>query len=55
VTQVSLSWLQDYVNQKLAQTPRQVKVLGKLPAKFIIECDEMWSFVERQKMRFISG
>jgi len=44
-----LPWLQDYVNQKLAQTPRQVKVLGKLPAKFIIECDEMWSFVERQK------
>jgi hypothetical protein len=30
VTQVSLSWLQDYVNQKLAQTPRQVKVLGKI-------------------------
>jgi len=41
LTQISWFWLQDYVNQKLAQTPPQVKVLGKLPAKFIIECDEM--------------
>jgi len=41
LTQISWFWLQDYVNQKLAQTPRQVKVLGKIPAKFIIECDEM--------------
>jgi len=45
VTQVSWSWLQDYVNQQLARTPRQVKVSGKPPGKLTIECDEMWSFV----------
>ena len=49
VTQVSWSWLQDYVNQRLARTSRQVKVSGKLPAKLKIECDEMWSFVDSKK------
>ncbi len=49
VTQVSWSWLQDYVNQKLAHTPRQIKVSGKLPHKLTIECDEMWSFVDSKK------
>lgn len=49
VTQVSGSWLQDYVNQKLAHTPRQVKVSGKMPAKLTIECDELWSFVNSKK------
>lgn len=49
VTQVSWSWLQDYVNQKLARTPRQVKVSVKLPGKMIVECDEMWSFVDSKK------
>ncbi|WP_422387919.1 transposase-like zinc-binding domain-containing protein, partial [Chroococcidiopsis cubana] len=45
VTQVSWSWLQDYVNQKLARTPHQVTVSVKLPGKLMIECDELWSFV----------
>ena len=49
VTQVSWSWLQDYVNQKLARNPRQVKVSGNPLDKLIIECDELWSFVNRQK------
>lgn len=49
VTQVSWSWLQDYVNQKLALTPRQIKVLRKPPGKLVIECDEMWSFVDCKK------
>ena len=49
VTQVSWSWLQDYVNQKLARTPRQAKVLVKSPGKLVIECDELWSFVNRKK------
>ncbi|MBV9385235.1 MAG: IS1 family transposase, partial [Chroococcidiopsidaceae cyanobacterium CP_BM_ER_R8_30] len=49
VTQVSWSWLQDYVNQKLALTPRQVKVSVKLLGKLVIECDELWSFVDRKK------
>jgi len=48
-TQLSWSWLQDYVNQKLAQTPRQVKVPGKTLGKLVIECDEMWSSVNRKK------
>jgi insertion element IS1 protein InsB len=49
VAQVSWSWLQDYVNQKLAQTPRQVEALAKTPGKLLIECDEMWSFVDCKK------
>jgi len=49
VTQVSWSWLQDYVDQKLARTPRQIKASGKLRGKLIIECDEMWSFVDSKK------
>ena len=49
VTQVSWSWLQDYVNQKLAHTPRQVKVSGKISGRLTIECDEMWSFVDSKK------
>ena len=49
VTQISWSWLQDYVNQKLARASRQVKVSGKLPGRLTIECDEMWSFVNSKK------
>ncbi len=49
MTQVSWSWLQDYVNQKLARTPRQVKVTRKSLGKLVIECDELWSFVDRKK------
>lgn len=49
VTQVSWSWLQDYVNQRLARTSRQSRVLEKLPARLTIECDEMWSFVNSKK------
>lgn len=49
VTQVSWSWLQDYVNQKLARTPRQIKVSEKSTGELTIECDEMWSFVNSKK------
>ena len=45
VTGVSWSWLQNYVNNKLAAVPRQIKVSDKLKGKLVIECDEMWSFV----------
>ncbi len=44
-TGVSWSWLQNYVNNKLASVPRQVKVSDKPKGKLVIECDEMWSFV----------
>ena len=49
VTQVSWSWLQDYVNRRLAHTPRQVEVSGKSLGRLTIECDEMWSFVDSKK------
>jgi len=42
---VSKKWLQDYVNNKYAQTLQQVKVSDKPKAKLEIECDEAWSFV----------
>ncbi|ELP54716.1 putative transposase ImeAB' protein [Microcystis aeruginosa TAIHU98] len=45
VTGVSWSWLQNYVNNKLASVPRQIKVSDKLKGKLVIEYDEMWSFV----------
>jgi IS1 family transposase/transposase-like protein len=45
VTKVSWSWLQNYVNQKLTNVPRQVNVSAKSIGKLIVECDEMWSFV----------
>ncbi len=45
VTGVSWSWLQNYVNNKLAAVPRQIKVSDKLKGKLVIEYDEMWSFV----------
>ena len=45
VTGVSWSWLQNYVNNKLAAVPRQIKVSDKPKGKLVIECDEMWSFV----------
>ena len=45
VTGVSWSLLQNYVNNKLAAVPRQIKVSEKSKGKLAIECDEMWSFV----------
>lgn len=49
VTGVSLSWLQNYVNQKFSQIPHQVCVSPKQKGKLIIECDELWSFVSSKK------
>jgi len=51
VTGVSWSWLQNYVNNKFSQVPRQVKVTDKPKGKLIIECDELWSFVFCQKIK----
>ena len=45
VTGVSWSCLQNYVNNKLASVPRQIKVSDKLKGKLVTKCDEMWSFV----------
>ncbi len=49
VTGVSWSWLQNYVNQKLSCIPRQISISEKPRGKLIIECDEMWSFVNHKK------
>lgn len=49
VTQISWSWLSDYVNQRLAHIPRQTKLSIKSSGRLTIECDEMWSFVSSQK------
>jgi len=52
VTGVSWSWLQNYVNRKLARVPRKVKVSRKSKGRLTIECDEMWSFVDSKKTPF---
>ena len=49
VTRVSWSWLQNYLNQKLACIPRKICLSSKPRGKLIIECDEMWSFVDSKK------
>lgn len=49
VSDVSWSWLQNYVNLKMASIPRQIKVSAKSKGRLTIECDEMWSFVESKE------
>jgi transposase-like protein len=45
VTEVSLRWLQYYVNQKYYQVPKSVEVTKKKPGRLMIQMDEMWSDV----------
>ena len=47
-TQVSQQWLQDYVNKKYAEVPREVQVSTKKKGRLTIQCDEMWSFVNKK-------
>jgi len=49
---VSWSWLQNYINQNLARTPRKIKVSDKSKGRLTLECDEMWSFVASQENEF---
>jgi insertion element IS1 protein InsB len=49
VTNVSWSWLQNYVNKKMASVPYQIIIPSNINHNLIIECDEMWSFVESKK------
>ncbi len=51
-TGVSWAWLQDYVNQKLARTPRRIKLSVKSKGRLTIECDEMWSFVDSKEKEY---
>jgi transposase-like protein len=46
--EVSESWLQNYVNQKYDAVPQEVDVTGKPKGRLTIECDELWSFVEKK-------
>jgi transposase-like protein len=55
VTGVSWSWLQNYVNNKLAAVPRQIKVSDKPKGKLVIECDEMWSLVFSKTIKVLFG
>ena len=52
VTNVSWSWLQEYVNVKMAAIPRQIIIPANINYNLIIKCDEMWSFVESKKTPF---
>lgn len=51
-TGVSWSWLQSYVNDKLASVPCQISVSKKARGKLTIECDELWSFVFSKENKF---
>src|SRR6266404_5914312 len=44
VTGVSSAWLQRYVNELYAATPRAAEPLKKT-GRLTLECDELWSFV----------
>ena len=55
VAEVSWSWLQDYVNQKLAQTSRQTKVLVKSPGKLVLNVTSYGHLLIARKIRFIFG
>ena len=45
VTGVSIRWIQNYVNHKYQEVPRQVQVTLKKKGKITIQLDEMWSFI----------
>ncbi len=45
---ISERWLQNYVNKKYEEVPREVKVTEKKKGRLTIQCDEMWSFVQNK-------
>ena len=47
--EVSISWIQKYVNEKFANIKQEFKVDKTIDTKnIIIQCDEMWSFVGKK-------
>ncbi|MDJ0724909.1 MAG: IS1 family transposase [Prochloraceae cyanobacterium] len=48
VTNVSETWLQDYVNHKYSELPQEIKISQKAKGKLTIQCDEAWSFVGKK-------
>ena len=68
VTGVSWSWLQNYVNNRLAAVPRQLKVSDKPKGKLLTESDQMyplvfsktikvyiWRLIDRKTRELIGG
>ncbi len=50
IARVSGLWLQNYVNEKYENVPREVKVMVKPSAlNLAIECDEVWSFLQKKE------
>jgi len=50
VVEVSISWIQKYVNEKFENIKQEFKVDETIDAKNIaIQCDEMWSFVGKKE------
>jgi len=45
---VSGTWLQEYVNATYAKVSRELNVSAKPPGKLIIQCDELWSYVQKK-------
>jgi transposase-like protein len=46
---VSATWLQKYVNAKYAKVFRELEVSDQPPGKLIIQCDELWSYVQNKE------
>jgi IS1 family transposase/transposase-like protein len=49
VVGVSERWLQTYANSKYEAVPREIKVTAKTSLDLVIECDEVWSFVQNKE------
>ncbi len=51
VTGVSESWLQRYVNKKMAEIPKTIEFKSGFTQKdiLLVECDELWSFVQNKE------
>ena len=44
--------MQNYVNNKFSQIPQQVKLSEKPKGNLVIECDEMWSFLNSKNNEY---
>ena len=51
---VSERWLQYYVNDKYAATPRIIKPSNKNTDELILECDELWSYAKTLKKQCVA-
>lgn len=52
VVGVSERWLQRYVNQVYQEVPKIIEIdEGESIGKLVLQCDEMWSFVEKKEKK----